>query len=343
MGNVLKTSPWLYAPWKETVMALLSDDFCVDPEDSIVSIREHFEKNPGLQSQPVVSNGQPIGFIDGRSILYETSEGLLVDAKASDYMQEGVDERMVVNEKTTIDGLLHKVSHKNVDLSNGYLLVCNRDGQYVGRLILSDIIELLAALQLQNIHYANPLTRLPGQVPINEKLCELMRKDCLFVAAYCDIDGFKSYNDVYGYTRGDDVIRYIANLLQSHLDLEQDFIGHIGGDDFLIVFQSPDWFERCDAIVHQCDEEAGHFYSSVHREANGICRIERQGKTVFHPLFSLSIGAVSVEPGKFTTHHEIVAAAAEVKKRAMTTHGGTIYINERSYRNDITRQPIVCN
>jgi diguanylate cyclase (GGDEF)-like protein len=343
MGNGSEAFPWLCAPWQETVTSLLADRFCINPQDAIASIRVQFEMNPQLQSQPVIVDDRPVGIFHRRAALGRVNDAAYQKSKAIDVMQAGVGDQLVVSDKTTIDALIYKISHKELDLSNGYLLVCDPAGHYLGRLVLADILEVLATLALQNNHHDNPLTHLPGHVPINEKLTELIRKNRLFVAAYCDIDGFKSYNDIYGYSCGDDVIQYTANLLRSHIDPQQDFLGHIGGDDFVIIFQSPDWFDRCDAIVHQCDEEAPHFYSGVHKEANGAYIRDRQGKTVFHPLFSLSIGAVSVEPGKFGTYHEIMAVATEVKKRAMSTHGGTIYIDERSYHRGITQQPFVYN
>ena len=343
MGTGFETSPWLHAPGQTTVATLVADQLYTGPETTIAEVRDQFEQNPRLQSLPVVANGRPVGIIHGRSLLRYSNDQHSPAVRAADLMQAGVDERLVIACKTTIDALLQKVAHQELDFCNGYLIVCDDAGRYTGRLILADVLKALAVLQQQNTRYANPLTGLPGHVPINEKITELMQKNRLFVAAYCDVDGLKSYNDIYGYACGDDVIRYAGGLLQSHLDSEQDFIGHIGGDDFIAIFQSPDWFERCDAIVHQCEEEAPRFYSHAHREAGGMHDPDRLGRRIFHPLFSLSIGAVSVEPGKFRTHHEVLAAATEVKKRAMSTHGGAIYIDERSYRSETTQLPVVRN
>jgi len=344
VDDILETPPCLYAPWQEAVLSQVTDRFFIQSQDSVAQVVEQFEACGQLQSLPVVLDKKPIGIIHLHSILSCPNNTDFHKTKVIDLMQAGVQEQLVVSSEVTVDALLQKVSSQELDLSNGYLIVADPAGQYIGRLVLSDIVKILATLQRQSTRYANPLTCLPGHVPTNEKLTELMQKKGLFVAAYCDVDGFKSYNDVYGYSRGDEVILYTADLLQSHLDPEQDFIGHIGGDDFVILFQSPDWFDRCDAIVHQCDEEASRFYSGAHQKARGVHALDRQRKMVFYPIFSISIGAVSVEPGKFHTHHEVMAAATEVKKRAMTTHGGSIYIDERTYRGDTTHQPIVwCN
>jgi len=338
-----EASSCLYVPWQETAVTLLTDQFFINSQDCIAKVIDQFEERGQLQSLPVVDDSKPVGIIHLYSILSCTNDTDFQQTKAIDLMQVGVQDRLVVSSKITVDALLKKISNQELDFSNGYLIMGDEAGHYLGRLVFSDVLRVLATLQQQSTRYANPLTCLPGHVPTNEKLTELMQKNGLFVAAYCDVDGFKSYNDVYGYARGDEVIRYTADLLQSHIDPEQDFIGHIGGDDFVILFQSPDWFDRCDAIVHQCDEDASRFYSGAHQKARGVHALDRQRKMVFYPLFSISIGAVSVEPGKFHTHHEVMAAATEVKKRAMTTHGGSIYIDERTYCCDVTHQPIVCN
>ncbi len=343
MDNRVEASPCLYVPWQETVVTLVTDQLYINPQDSIAQVIEQFEKGGQLQSLPVVVDDRAVGIIHLHAILSCAGETDFKKTRAIDLMQVGIPDRLVVSSVTMVDALLQKISNQELDFSNGYLVVGDVSGRYAGRLVFSDILKILATLQQQSTRYANPLTCLPGHVPTNEKLAELMQKQGLFVAAYCDVDGFKSYNDIYGYARGDEVIRYTADLLQSHLDPSQDFIGHIGGDDFVIIFQSPDWFERCDAIVHQCDEEASRFYSINHQRAGGVHALDRQRKMVFYPIFSISIGAVSVEPGKFHTHHEVMAAATEVKKRAMSTHGGSIYIDERTYRDDDTHQPIICN
>ena len=93
--------------------------------------------------------------------------------------------------------------------------------------------------------YANPLTLLPGNVPIQEHIERLLQSQRPFAVAYCDLDHFKPYNDVYGYKRGDQVIQRLGRILVECAAPEVDFVGHIGGDDFIVVFENADWPERC--------------------------------------------------------------------------------------------------
>jgi diguanylate cyclase (GGDEF)-like protein len=96
----------------------------------------------------------------------------------------------------------------------------------------------ITQMQIHAARYANPLTQLPGNVPINEHIDRLLESGTRFWVCYFDLDHFKPFNDVYGYRRGDDVIQLTGNILTSNCDPDRDFVGHIGGDDFMVLFQS---------------------------------------------------------------------------------------------------------
>jgi diguanylate cyclase (GGDEF)-like protein len=106
-------------------------------------------------------------------------------------------------------------------------------------------MQEIARLQIRTAIYSNPLTLLPGSVPLDEHMQRLLDAGAPFAVAYCDLDNFKAYNDVYGYRRGDEVIRFCAEVLTKACIPGRDFLGHIGGDDFIIVFQNPEWEHVC--------------------------------------------------------------------------------------------------
>ncbi len=110
------------------------------------------------------------------------------------------------------------------------------------------------------------------------------------------------------------------------LQLQQrDFVGHIGGDDFLILFQSLDWELRCNTALERFESEVKQFFKPEHVERNGYTSINRTGQNTIHPLVTLSIGAVQIEPGKFHSHHEISAAVAAAKKQAKRARQCTVH------------------
>jgi len=166
-------------------------------------------------------------------------------------------------------------------------------------------------------------------VPINEHIDRLLESGTRFWVCYCDLDHFKPFNDVYGYRRGDDVIQLTGQILAEGCDPNRDFVGHIGGDDFMILFQSEDWEQRCRSMLDQFALAVQDFYSIEDRERGGYISEDRQGKKVFYSLMSLSLGAIKVEPRQYYSHHQIATAAAESKKQAKKIHGNSLFIDRR--------------
>jgi diguanylate cyclase (GGDEF)-like protein len=194
------------------------------------------------------------------------------------------------------------------------------------------LLREMTDLQIRHARYANPLTLLPGNVPINEHLEDLLKRRVEFAACYCDLDNFKPFNDNYGYGRGDQVIRFVAQLLTEEVDGQQDFVGHIGGDDYMVIFQSTDWMERCQRILTRFDRDIVSHYNPEDRGNRGIWSENRGGERVFYPLLGLSIGAVSSSGRQFSSCHDIATVASEVKRRAKKTEGSVIFVDRRAGR-----------
>ena len=103
--------------------------------------------------------------------------------------------------------------------------------------------------RIEAARHANPLTFLPGNIPISRHIQRLLESGTDFVACYAHLNNFKPFNDHYGYWRGDQMIRLVARLATTHCDARRDFVGHVGGDDFMLIFQSSNWLQRCKNIV----------------------------------------------------------------------------------------------
>jgi GGDEF domain-containing protein len=187
----------------------------------------------------------------------------------------------------------------------------------------------ITQMQIHAARYANPLTQLPGNVPINEHIDRLLESGTRFWVCYCDLDHFKPFNDVYGYRRGDDVIQMTARILSGHCDPDRDFIGHIGGDDFMLLFQSEDWETRCRSILADFESSVLDFYSLEDRDRGGYISEDRQGKKVFYSLMSLSLGTIRVEPHQYYSHHQIATQASDAKKQAKKIHGNSLFVDRR--------------
>ncbi len=318
----------------DRLAGLVCDHFFVRPEATVAELRRHAAGPEGGRVLPVVEAGRVLGVVDSRDLF--TSD----KACASDLMRPA---RLLLPAEGDARRLGELIQQGAMAPLEDDLLLVDRRGAYAGRVRLEDLFHALAGLTWQAWRYADPLTRLPGQVPVDEHVRALMQQGRLFVVACIDIDGFQPYNDHYGYERGDEVLLAMADLFRRHLDTGQDFLAHIGGDNFAIVFQSSDWFERCEAIERDCDALVPAFYSEAHRAAGGIDSHDRLGRPVFHPLLALSMGIVQVEPGKFPSHRDVMRAAREVKRRAQATHGSTMFIDERGYGLAAGCPPALCN
>jgi diguanylate cyclase (GGDEF)-like protein len=166
---------------------------------------------------------------------------------------------------------------------------------------------------------ANPLTRLPGNVSILNALSRRLENKSQFAACYIDLDKFKAYNDKYGFEHGDEVIRETARILIraiQQLGNPDDFIGHIGGDDFVII-TTPDIVDNiCKAIIADFENTAPTFYNESDREKGFIIARDRKGQEQKIPLLSVSIGVVTNEFRKIEHVAEISEIGAELKSLA---------------------------
>ena len=166
---------------------------------------------------------------------------------------------------------------------------------------------------------ANPLTRLPGNVSILNELSSRIESNTLFAVCYIDIDKFKSYNDKYGFEHGDEVIRETARILiqaAQETGNPNDFIGHIGGDDFVVV-TTPDVVDNlCRKIIADFEKTAPSFYNESDRKNGYIIGFDRQGKEQRIPLLSVSIGVVTNEFRKIEHVAQIGEIGAELKSYA---------------------------
>lgn len=312
-----------------TAQSLLQYIEPVLPETHNDEIFERFTANPELRTLPVVKQGKPVGLINRYKFIDRFSQPfrreLLGRKPCSETMQ---DKPLLVEKNTTVQEISQYLSEaESRHLSDGFLIT--EDGRYLGIGMGQDLLRAITQMQIEAARYSNPLTLLPGNVPINEHIERLLESGQPFHACYCDLDNFKPFNDVYGYRKGDEMIQMTARILSFSCDPKHDFIGHIGGDDFILLMQSRDWRTRCDAGLAAFAQAVGSLSSDEHRWSGGYETEDRQGRKVFHPLPTLSIGAVQVDPAGFGSHHEVSRAASEAKKMAKRIAGNSLFIEKR--------------
>ncbi|KQV82554.1 diguanylate cyclase [Massilia sp. Root351] len=312
-----------------TIAKLLHEVAAVAPSLSNNEVYEIFMAEPKLLIIPVVDDGVPLGLISRFDMIDHFARPYQRELYGKKSCRQFMDPKPLIADKDTS---LQDLSYRMVEsaahhLFNGFIIT--EHGRYLGMGTGHDLMREITQMQIHAARYANPLTQLPGNVPINEHIDRLLESGTRFWVCYCDLDHFKPFNDVYGYRRGDDVIQMTGRILSSHCDPDRDFIGHIGGDDFMLLFQSEDWEARCRAIL--ADFEAGvlDYYSLEDRERGGYISEDRQGKKVFYSMMSLSLGTIRVEPHQYYSHHQIATQASDAKKQAKKIHGNSLFVDRR--------------
>jgi len=205
-------------------------------------------------------------------------------------------------------------------LSDGFIVT--EGGRYLGLGTGEQLVRVVTEVRMEAARHANPLTFLPGNIPISEHIERLLAGGSEFVACYADLNDFKPYNDHYGYWRGDDMIRLVASTLAAHCDARRDFVGHVGGDDFVVLFQSTDWLTRCEQVIATFNEKARALFDDTALRAGGIEAEDRHGVRRFFKLTTLSVGAVPVQPGQFQKAEHVASAAAAAKHQAKLSQLG---------------------
>lgn len=181
---------------------------------------------------------------------------------------------------------------------------------------------------------SNPLTGLPGNLAIEHEINKrLAREGELLACCYVDLDNFKAYNDHYGFEKGDEVIKLVARVLIEVADQsgnDNDFVGHIGGDDF-IYLTTPEMMESIlDKIVERFDEEVPKLYSAADRGRGYIEVSNRQQEIQRFPLMTLSIGVSTNERRNLTSALQVSEIATELKRAAkLHAPGKSHYIVDR--------------
>ncbi len=282
------------APRANTLVAsLLTPLVPVMIDDNVTVVAERFHDSVELTALPVVnSDGSVAGMIwrDEIMNLYASRYGRELHARKP--IRLFMDMSPIIADVTLpLKRLSQRITSQNLSLQHSTFIITEHK-LYSGIGGVMSLLRQITDLQITVARHANPLTGLPGNVPISEQTTEVINQKNDAVMCYFDLDNFKPYNDIYSYAKGDKVINKTAQILTQYTDPEHDFVGHVGGDDFIILFESEDWQKRCHDILLAFTQLHLELYSDRHLKEQGITAQDRHENSVFFPLLSLSIGAV---------------------------------------------------
>ena len=201
-----------------------------------------------------------------------------------------------------------------------------------------DPIELLARVKTtlrraRDMRSLSPLTGLPGNIRIQDEIQRNIDEDIPFAVLYCDLDHFKAYNDHYGFVKGDRVIQATARILQEAVEeyaRAEGFVGHVGGDDFVVILP-PDVADVAAArICERFDQEIASFYDREDLKRGYVEVEDRQGTLQRFSLIGVSIGIATTSRRKFSHYGEAVDVATEMKQYAKRQSGSSFAVDRRT-------------
>lgn len=310
---------------------LLIEQQSVDRDLPTAQVLEMFRRQANLNSVAVLGpHRQPCGIVHRHSL----SDALLKPYATELFARKPIS-RLMTDDFLAVDisQSLQQVSRLLTSRARQRIeedFIITEGGRYKGLGRVIDVLKLITELKIQQARYANPLTLLPGNVPIQQCLERLLQQQRDAAICYVDVDSFKPFNDLYGYGRGDEILLCLAQALSDRIDPARDFVGHIGGDDFMLVLGSQDWNVRLERLLEDFHNQCKRFYRPEHLQAGCFIAHNRQGQRQEFPLLSLSIGVVhlTAQACSRLDAGRLAELASEAKHHAKDTSGSCIYVLE---------------
>ncbi len=301
----------------------------VSAETAIGEVMQLFQLNRELTILPLVDNKVASGVIFRDrflSRLFSSRYGIeLYGKKPVKIFVEKMP--LTVEQHLSIELVSRQLTTTN-DADPAFVVTQN--GDYIGIATVLDLLEEITRQKIKHAKHANPLTLLPGSVPVNEYINQLLATKQPFSVGYFDLDNFKPFNDVYGYSAGDDMIKAVAHLLTQCIARYSGMVGHIGGDDFIVVFTCTDWLRCCQEVLVSFGKAVPRHYNDQDRKSGGIYAENRNGGRCFFPMISLSVGIVDpASTSLCQSHVDIADLASGAKKQAKKIVGNSFFINKR--------------
>lgn len=329
LNMVLPATTQLKSPAGRTARSILRTIEAITTDCAVPLISERFRRQPSLRCVAVLEDGKPVAVVRRNAFLTLFTNPYSHALYAKRCVLDVADVRMLVAQADTPLEVLSQQLTDSHDIEQEDFVITNDEGDYVGMGNIVDLLREITAIQVRHARHANPLTGLPGNILINETLVAYLAAEQGFAAAYVDLDNFKAFNDAYGYARGDQVIISLSRLLQAQVESAGGFIGHIGGDDFMMLLPHSHWESVCGQILRSFEVMAPGFYEEADRLKGGIQTENRQNSVTFFPFVSVSIAVKPVTDTATCRALDIAAELSELKHQAKKIPGNSLFVERR--------------
>ncbi|WP_456324707.1 EAL domain-containing protein [Desulfonauticus submarinus] len=318
-------------------IANLVDEAVSVHKDTKIELVVHkiIDKDPSIASIVVCDNVQkPVGLI----MTYHLTKKLASQFGVALYYKKKVSaimdrEFICVDEATPVEVVAQQATARDRYKLYDDIIV-TRENKLLGVVSVQKLIDYMAHVQIEIAKGSNPLTGLPGNRSIEQEIEKRLSMGRPFSIIYADLDNFKVYNDTYGFKKGDEIIILLGHIMRWAIKRHgsaEDFLGHIGGDDFVLI-TAPDRAERIAIAIIRCFKRlVKKCYSEQDQKRGKIQAKGRDGKMAWFKLVSVSLAIVDCQNknGK-TSLHQICERAAEVKKIAKTIQGNSYFRDRRA-------------
>lgn len=295
------------------------NSFSFEPMTQSATVKSHIESEQ-IKSVCICERDQPVGIVMKYNLdaIMSGQYGYAVfsNRPISKIMNASP---LIVDFYTPINVVAKKAMGRNDEEIFDDIIV-TKGSAFYGLVSMKKIFEYTIMYEKNNAKELNPLTGLPGNPIINRVLTDSVGVSGQSCVLYVDINEFKIYNDVYGFERGDSLIKYLADMLKEEVKRicpYTSFIGHVGGDDFIVVFEGDvDKYNRiCKNILERFEKERKQFFSEDHIQCNMIVSEDRFGVVREFKLTSLSIAGIYGDLSLYESNESLSEALAKLKKK----------------------------
>ncbi len=312
----------------------------VRPSMRIADFVRLIHEQPQCAAFPVINDtGTPAGMVWRDRFLVMYSKPMQPDLLARKPVSTIMDPSpLVVDARLRLEQASRLVTRQShMQATDQFIIV--RDGAYAGIGRMIDLLSHITERRIQAATHCNPLTALPGNVPLRENISRALQHGQSFVAAYVDLDQFKPFNDVYGYAKGDQALLELAQVITSVIARRTDFVGHIGGDDFLVLMRSPDWAIRLVRLVETFSARIRSHYKPADVLREGIESVDRYGQLRRFGFLTLSVAIVDSRGRSFQSVDEVAEALQVAKGRAKQIEGNALWYDGAYVERNLLEDP----
>ncbi len=287
----------------------------VSPKVTAGYVYDIFKQNPDFFGLCIIENEHPLGIITYEKLALKMSGNygysLYYNKPISEIMDRGF---LSVDYQTSVSMVSYMAMSRPNDKLYDFIVV-TEGGRYIGTVTIKDLLQKAAEIEVDQAKHQNPLSDLPGNVIVEQKLKCCLQSGLKYSVAYIDIDNFKAFNDGYGFENGDLVIKLLAGILKEQIPREH-FIGHIGGDDFIVIVNEIVSENYFNVIINQFEQKVLKFYSTKDIQRGYIIGNNRRGETERFPLLSITSVVVNNSSHGFKDVYELTELLAKKKREA---------------------------